>query len=145
MIESQLPHLTPEALRGYPDEYLLFFWADTTRFLVQPPDPATFKDHESVSDNVHACKPTIHNAIGALVGSACRMKGEHWAGDFHARWFDFVAIARRAVAELPEFPATILALQIEWRGSVARRVNLAEIGEEEWLAARPSTVLVALE
>ena len=31
--------------------------------------------------------------------------------------------------------AVILALQIEWEGGVALRVNLAEIGEEAWAEA----------
>jgi len=82
---------------------------------------ATFADHQSVSDNVHDCRPSIHNSTGAQVGTACRMNGEPWAGDFSDRWYDFVAVGRRAVYEIPEYPATILALQMEWVGGVARQ------------------------
>ena len=49
------------------------------------------------------------------------MNGEPWAGDFSDRWYDFVAVGRRAVYEIPEYPATILALQMEWVGGVARQ------------------------
>ncbi|KAF2828684.1 HET-domain-containing protein [Ophiobolus disseminans] len=144
-LQKYLPNLTIEALSLSPDEYLLFFWTRTARFLVRPPDSTTFADHQSVGDNVHEGRPAIHNAEGRRVGTACRMKGEHWAGDFRERWYDFVAVGRRAVYEIPDYPATVLALQIEWVGDVARRDNIAEIGEEDWLAAEPRRVLVALE
>jgi hypothetical protein len=144
-IKKQLPSLTVEKLSSKADEYLLFFWAKTARFLVQPPDQATFREHQSIRDNVHDSRPTIYNKAGVQVGTACRMKGEHWARDLSDRWYDFVAVGRRAVFEIPEYPATILALQIEWVGGFARRVNIAEIGEEEWLATKPTKVLVALE
>lgn len=89
----------------------------------------------------------MHDAAGKLVGRACRLTGEHWAsatGGFSERWFDFVAVGRRAISEVPEYPATILALQIEWEGGVALRVNLAEIGEGDWVEAGPVGRLIVL-
>jgi hypothetical protein len=146
-VENHLPELTSELLSSYPDEYLLFFWADAARFLVRPPDQFTFTDHQFVSDNVLNSRPTVHNAAGILVGTACRLKGEHWDSateGFNEQWYDFVAVSRRAVREIPEFPATIIALQIEWIGSIASRVNIAEISEEAWEAAGPVRSLIAL-
>lgn len=145
-LETHLPELTGEVLSSYADEYLLFFWADATRFLVRPPDQLTFADHQ-FGANVQDSRPTVHNTAGAFVGTACRLKGEHWAsatGGFNAQWYDFVAVGRRAVREIPEYPVTIIALQIEWVGSIAYRVNIAEIGEEAWMAAGPVRSLVAL-
>jgi hypothetical protein len=38
----------------------------------------------------------------------------------------------------------MIALQIEWVGSIAYRVDIAEIGEEVWIAVGPMRRLVAL-
>lgn len=114
---------------------------------MRPPNQLTFTDHENVGTNVQDSRPTVHNTAGACIGTACRLKSEHWAlakGGFNEQWYDFVAVSRRAVREIPEYPATIIALQIEWVGSVAYRVNIAEIGEEDWIAAGPVRTLVAL-
>ncbi|KAH5373008.1 hypothetical protein HBI48_025630 [Parastagonospora nodorum] len=146
-VEIHLAYLTTEILSTYADEYLLFFWADTARFLVRPPHQLTFTDHKNVGTNVQDSRPTVHNMEGACIGTACRLKGEHWAsatGGFNEQWFDFVAVSRRAVREIPEYPVTIIALQIEWVSGVAYRVNIAEIGEDNWLAARPVRSLIAL-
>jgi hypothetical protein len=136
-----------EILSSYADEYLLFFWADTARFLVRPPNQLTFADHKNVGTNVQDSRPTVHNTEGACIGTACRLKGEHWTsatGGFNEQWYDFVAVSRRAVREIPEYPVTIIALQIERVNGVAYRVNIAEIGEDNWLAAGPVRSLIAL-
>jgi hypothetical protein len=65
-----------------------------------------------------------------------------WAKDTGLQ--QFVAIGRRAVLELPEFPPVILALQIRWENGIAHRANIAEIGEEAWMAAGPTWKLIAL-
>jgi hypothetical protein len=48
------------------------------------------------------------------------------------------------VPEIPKYRATLIALQIEWVGSIAYRVDIAEIGEEVWITAGPMRRLVAL-
>jgi hypothetical protein len=146
-LDVHLPKLTVEVLSIFADEYLLFFWAGSARFVVRPLDRVTFRDHVSISDNVHESSPTILDSNGIQVGTVCRMKGEHWAmatAGFDEQWYNFIAVGRRAVPEVPEYPATILVLQIEWVKNIAHRINMAEIGEEAWLSSTPKKALVAL-
>jgi rhodanese-related sulfurtransferase len=121
-IEVNLPDLTASALAAFANEYLLFFWADCTRFFVQPPDPTTFTEHKSVYDNVDDSRSVVYDATGNQVGIACRLLREHWTSDeggFTHQWYDFVAIGRREISEIPNYPAVILALQVQWVRSVA--------------------------
>jgi hypothetical protein len=142
-LELHLPKLTNDTISRFADEYLLFFWAFTARLQVQPPDPTASMDHSSISDNVHELRPIIYNDDGKELGTTCRMKGQQKAST-EADLQDFIAVGRRQVFEIPEYPAQILALQIEWVSGVAYRTNIAEIDEEAWLAANPSRILVAL-
>lgn len=142
-LELYLPKLTSGTISRFADEYLLFFWAFTARLQVQPPDLTASMDHSSISDNVHESRPIIYNDDGEELGTACRMKGQQNAST-EAGLQDFIAVGRRQVFEIPEYPAQILALQIEWVSGVAYRTNIAEIDEEAWLAANPSRILVAL-
>jgi hypothetical protein len=142
-LELYLPKLTSDTISRFADEYLLFFWAFTARLHVQPPDPTASMDHSSISDNVHESRPIIFNDDGEELGTACRLKGQQKAST-EAGLQDFIAVGRRQVFEIPEYPAQILALQIEWVSGVAYRTNIAEIDEEAWLAANPSRILVAL-
>jgi hypothetical protein len=133
-LDVHLPKLTVEVLSNFADEY-------------RPPDRVTFRDHVSISDNVHESSPTMLDSNGIQVGTVCRMKGEHWAmatAGFDEQWYNFIAVGRRAVPEVPEYPATILVLQIEWVKNIAHRINMAEIGEEAWLSSTPKKALVAL-
>jgi len=57
---------------------------------------------------------------------------------------EFVAVGRRAITEMPDLPAVVLALQIRWENGVALRVNMGEIAEEAWIGAGPVWRLVAL-
>lgn len=60
---------------------------------------------------------------------------------------EFIAVARRSVPEILEFPAMVLALQIIWdsEDGIAHRVNVAEVEEAAWMDAGPSAKLIALE
>lgn len=66
--------------------------------------------------------------------------------DTHLRYgrHDYVAISRRAIEDLPEVPAVIIALQIRWEDDIAYRVTIAETGEEAWKAAMPTKKLIVL-
>jgi hypothetical protein len=132
-------------LHSSADEYLLFFWADAARLPVRPLDQLTFAEHQFIDTNEQKLRSTVHNAAGVFVGTACPLKGEHWAqatGGFNGQWYDFIAVGKRAVPS--EYPATMIALQIEWVGSIGYRVDIAEIGEEVWTATGPMRRLVAL-
>ncbi|KAH7069379.1 heterokaryon incompatibility protein-domain-containing protein [Paraphoma chrysanthemicola] len=146
-VKKHTPELTSDTLTELADDYVLFFWADTARFLVEIPAFDSFENTPSTSKDWGSLRPVIYNAIRKRVGTACAVQNDHSSStksQVHRAWHDFVAIGRRDVPEIPEFSAQILALQIEWRKSIAYRMNMAEIDEVAWVGAAPRKNLIAL-
>lgn len=82
---------------------------------------------------------------GKRVGTLDSMGLGHWTQKPDLSGLqEFVAVGRRAIAEIPDMPAVVLALQIRWEDGLASRVNIAEIEEEAWIGAEPTQKLIAL-
>ena len=135
-IERNLPQLTTNRLRSVPDGHLVFFWASSVFFTVERPndekEPSVTKWYQS--------KPSVKNCRGEYVGTVDRM--DEFPPENEPQ--EFIMIGRRAIKEIPDFPAVVLALQICWENGIAYRLNIAEIQETAWRNARPSRKLIAL-
>lgn len=134
-VMSELPELTEVRLQQLPDEHVILFWASRAFFNVR----STAQQYLEQNLNVV-------NAAGDSVGTVHKTETPQWKliGGDGPTCCEFVAVGRRCIAELPEFPPIVLALQIVWEDAIAYRVSTAEIDEAAWLDAQPQWKLVAL-
>lgn len=134
-VMSELPELTEVRLQQLPDEHVIFFWVRRAFFNVS----STKQQYLEQTLNVV-------NAAGDSVGTVQKTETPQWKliGGDRPTCCEFAAVGRRYMAELPEFPPIVLALQIVWEDSIAYRVSTAEIDEAAWLDAQPQWKPVAL-
>jgi hypothetical protein len=142
-IQECHPNLTETFLQQQPDGHIIFFWASTTFLDVQRPRDLT-QDPTAISYTARD-RGIVRNRKGEPVGTVDTMGPSHWNQTPDPSGLqEFVAVGRRAVAEIPDLPAVVLALQIRWENGLASRVNIAEIEETAWIAAEPAWKLIAL-
>jgi len=141
-VKAELPNLTEDVLKGYADEYLLFFWAESAFLEMVAPDPDTIG--KTTRDIMRIGFPIIMNSLGEEIGTAESINKHHWQDKANSGWSEFIAIGRRCVADIPDTPTIVIALQIRWENGVAYRGNIAEINEDAWLDASPTLKLIAL-
>lgn len=134
-IMSELPSLSESRLQQLPDEHIILFWASSVFFKVR-----------STAQQDLAQTVIIENEAGISVGTAHRTDTPQWkvTGGVCPSRCEFIAIGRRCIEELPEYPPIVLALQIVWEDSIAYRVSTAEIDEAAWLDEQPLFKLIAL-
>jgi len=141
-VKKELPNLTEDVLKGFADEYLLFFWAESAFLEMLAPDPDTVG--QTTRDIMRIGFPIIMNSSGKEIGTAESINKHYWQDKANSGWTEFIAIGRRCVADIPDTPTMIIALQIRWENGVAYRVNIAEINEDAWLDASPTLKSIAL-
>lgn len=145
-LKTHLHQVSERTLLSRPDEYIVFFWASCARFTVHYDPPlatATFKSYYGYGTEE---LPKVLSVNKTVVGTLCRMSEGHWKNNPPDDTLeDFVAVGRRSVPEIPDYPAKILAMQIK-RGDdgLAIRINMAEIEEQAWTTAERAWKLVAL-
>jgi hypothetical protein len=134
-IMSDLSELNEDRLQQLPDEHIIFFWASRVFFNIRSTEQRYWEQTLNVV-----------TAAGDSVGTVHKAETPQWklGGGDHSTCCEFVAVGRRWIAELPEFPPVVLALQIVWEDSIAYRVSTAEIDEVAWLNAQPQWKLIAL-
>jgi hypothetical protein len=144
-VANHLPLLTPNKLALFPDDYLLFFWAESAFFTVKSRKPSSTV-LKSFNDYYKDPRTIIQNGGGETIGSVCKMppQASKLAKDIDTDQKQFIAVARRAIPEVPDYPQIILVLQIEWKEGITYRVNMGEIKEEAWQAASPKRSLIVL-
>ncbi|KAF2996751.1 hypothetical protein E8E14_001693 [Neopestalotiopsis sp. 37M] len=135
-IMSELPDLTEVRLRELPENSLILFWASKAHFDVN------IRSSELKYEN----NLDILNASGETVGCVRRTETPQWSptGNGNVLSCEFIAIARRCIAEFPGFPPQVLALQVVWEDSIAYRISIAEIDERAWLDTNPQWKLIAM-
>lgn len=143
-ILEHLPELTQARLQEIPDEHVLFFWASTAFFAAPMSDVeeqqwATRADYRLAS----AKRPVIRDSKGIVVGERNFASPATMERLDTSSPIEFIAVARREIAEL-DFPANVIALQIEWVDGIAQRLNYAEIDEAAWEKASPRRKFIAL-
>jgi hypothetical protein len=144
-VQMLLPALAEARLQREPDGHILFFWTSSVLLSVERPRDLDVPRGGWITYFAEPSQPNVKDNHGRTVGSLDRMGEGHWNETDSATGLQqFVAIGRRAVLELPEFPPVILALQIRWENGIAHRTNIAEIAEEAWMAAGPTWKLIAL-
>jgi hypothetical protein len=132
-VKNELPDLTKDRLQQLPNEHIVFFWASTAFLRVKPTG-----QQERTLDVV--------SVVGDSVGTVRRTESPQWKlnGGDHPTCCEFVAVGRRYIEDLPQFPPIILALMVVWEDSIAYRVSTAEINEEAWIDQQPQWKLVAM-
>lgn len=144
-VQHHLPELTEARLQREPEGHILFFWASSAKFIVESPLDLDQKRGGWSTYFGKPSQPSIKDHEGTSIGSLDHMGERHWVQTRQTTGLqEFVAVGRRALQELPGFPAIILALQVRWENGVAERVNIGEIEEAAWIAADPTWKLVAL-
>lgn len=142
-VQQQLPSLTADRLRKVPSEHVLFFWASSV-FLEVRRD--TDRNRKYVGTHSSSRPADILDAHGYLVGIMERMGQWQQQGALSGR-HEFIALGRQdlGIEELRAlYPPKVMAMQIRWEDGVAYRVNMAEIEQAAWEAAKPTCKLVAL-
>jgi hypothetical protein len=135
-LETQLPHLSRDVLAGYPDNYLLFFWASIASFKV-------IDDKEQIFWNeVKTRNPKIVNADGNIVGITGPLPPNARATNrCTAEIHEFVVIGRRQILH---FKPQLSVLQVESSDGIMYRMNTGDVDEEAWVRAEPKWNLVVL-
>lgn len=142
-IQKWHPKLTETFLQQQPDGHIIFFWASSTFLDVQRPRALT--QDPTAASHAAGDRGIVRTPGGEPVGTVDTMGLSHWNQTPDPSGLrEFVAVGRRAIAEIPDLPAVVLALQIRWENGLASRVNIAEIEESAWIAAEPAWKLVAL-
>lgn len=142
-IVDNITDLNDEKLSLFPDDYLLFFWTSSVFLTVHAP-PSRGDKQLSFREYAGERRPRVTDLAGNEVGNVCKMFDDHWTHPASAGVHEFIILGRRHIPEVPEFPATVLALQIERVDGIAYRTNYAEIEETAWMAAGPRETLIAL-
>lgn len=138
LILRTIPELTLEILHGTPDDQLLFFWAESTRFLVSNLQRTRlfFDNNES-----HIrCYRRITNLEGCPVGetAACDETSVDEEDERGVCEFLFIADIKP-----PKKSHLKFVLQIKRRGGIAYRVNTAEIPANAWNKSKLTRILIA--
>ena len=143
-LKEHLPEISEDILGQYPDNYLLFFWAQATRFRVVRCD--TSEQGASFREYAERTRPKIQSESGENIGTIYGFdNGPKSQGN---NLQEFISVGRRHIRDMPEemCPPVILALQIErGRYNICSRANFAEIKLSAWKDAKPNTVLIALQ
>lgn len=133
-VQNSIPGLTEAILLDIPDNHLLFFWAESAKFIVE----------RELERKLHvpgeSCR--ISDSDFKSVGQTGPMLSEHYDenGCDKGEW-EFIAISRR---QLLHFEAVITAIQIYRQNGIAYRMNIGEISESAWKDAGPVCLLLAL-
>ncbi|KAL9622769.1 MAG: hypothetical protein Q9160_002887 [Pyrenula sp. 1 TL-2023] len=149
-VQFELPELYGQRLQKLPEEHVVFFWASSVTLYLDTTGYSQDAKPSKVNDGHQNPRPNVFDANGRAVGSIGMTETEHrkdqncYVSTTAAKSTEFVAVARRSIPELPEFPSIVLALQIVWEGGIANRVSIAEIEEAAWMNAEPTWKLVAL-
>jgi hypothetical protein len=142
-VEKHCPGLAGARLADTPDDQLLFFWADSARFVVSEPvtmaRPVTAINSIRGEDHRHYRR--IADASGQIVGrtAACAAVSDDEAVE--SGECEFILIASNAP---PEHEKQKLAMQVKRRDGIAYRANVADIQADAWDAADVVRTLVAL-
>lgn len=137
-IYSNCPGLTPDRMSDTPDDELLFFWTEISRFTLSGPVKRTLRtsqrDHEIGQFEVLDAEGNVVGLTGACRTTVVEARGVK-------KDVEFVVIANNRPIQ---YPPQKIVLQVEQRDGVAYRVNIAEIREESWNSSIPNRVLIAL-
>ncbi|KAJ2991518.1 hypothetical protein NUW58_g2485 [Xylaria curta] len=118
-LASEYPFLHPTKLSTIPETQLIFFWTTHAYFTLVPPD-----------NNVNQRCCTIVDSRGDAVGSTGTVVLEYLDNSNSSQGrHEFIVLGSRR----NQFSdSMLLVLQIEWQGTIARRINWGEIGEMAW-------------
>ncbi|KAI0869541.1 HET-domain-containing protein [Hypoxylon argillaceum] len=118
-LASELPLLYSEKLSTIPETQLIFFWTTCACFTIVPPD-----------NNTNRRSFTIVDSRGDAVGSMGVIVSDYVENpNFGQSQHEFIVLgSRRNQFSDP----MLLVLQIEWRDTIAHRINWGEIGEGAW-------------
>ncbi|KAI1179265.1 HET-domain-containing protein [Nemania sp. FL0916] len=119
-VASQHSNLNSAKLATIPEMQLIFFWTSSIFFTLAPP--------ESNSGTVRYS--AIVDSLGEAIGSTGTMISSHGeSSDYNQGRHEFVVLgSRRNQFSDP----MLLVLQIEWRDTIAHRVNSGEVKEDAW-------------
>ena len=130
-IALHYPSLQPAQLESIPEDQILFFWASSASF-----------DLEPASNNPKAKKPMIVTDSGKQVGTVNPVTVEHLKdGPFDRGKHEFLVLGTRRNAF---WDPKLLVIQIVWHKGIAYRVNCGEIEEDAWLSHPSRWILIAL-
>lgn len=137
-----------EILADTPSGHLLFFWAERAFFWCSKEGSrniaaARYTLARPSSDKTPTRNATIRDAKNSVVGSVGPMQASHWAKGRDSERQIFVAIGRRQIMHF-DCEAYVTVLQVQWEDGIAYRVNIGEIAEKAWSAAKLERVLMVL-
>jgi hypothetical protein len=129
-LEAKYPQLSPTELGKIPEMQLIFFWTSSAFFTLAP------------SEDDADLQSKIVDSHGNIVSSIRNIISENGTSKHCSPGlYEFIVLASRR-NQFTE--PMLLVLQIEWRDSIAVRINHAEIAEDIWLEESPSWKLIPL-
>lgn len=118
-LASEHPLLYSEKLSTIPETQLIFFWTTCACFTVVPPDNNTNRRSFTIVDSCGDAVGSMGVIVSDYVENSNFGQGQH----------EFIVLgSRRNQFSNP----MLLVLQIEWRDTIAHRINWGEIGEGAW-------------
>lgn len=143
-VPNQVPELRLERLQDMADDQLLFFWAESARFVVSGPTKkwtrrvSESKTSERIYTRYHRI---ISDCGGNQIGHTVDCNGISDDEEAESGVCEFILLANHRP---PTDRHQRVTMQIKRRDGIAYRVNIADIQPDAWSGAELTRTLIAL-